>query len=49
MLELQNLYCGYGGGDVIKGINLTAKNGDVLCVVGPNGSGQGDGSAGKQA
>jgi iron complex transport system ATP-binding protein len=40
MLELQNLYCGYGGGDVIKGINLRAKNGDVLCVVGPNGCGK---------
>ena len=40
MLEIQNLYCGYGGGDIIKGINLGAKNGDILCVVGPNGCGK---------
>jgi iron complex transport system ATP-binding protein len=40
MLEIQDLYCGYGGGDIIKGINLRAKNGDVICVVGPNGCGK---------
>jgi iron complex transport system ATP-binding protein len=40
MLEIQNLYCGYGGGDIIKGISLGAKNGDILCVVGPNGCGK---------
>ncbi|MDR2144590.1 MAG: ABC transporter ATP-binding protein [Treponema sp.] len=40
MLEIQDLYCGYGGGDIIKGINLSVKNGGVLCVVGPNGCGK---------
>jgi iron complex transport system ATP-binding protein len=40
MLEIQNLYCGYGGGDIIKGISLSAKNGDIFCVVGPNGCGK---------
>jgi iron complex transport system ATP-binding protein len=40
MLEIQNLYCGYGGGDIIKGISFSAKNGGILCVVGPNGCGK---------
>jgi iron complex transport system ATP-binding protein len=40
MLEIQDLRCGYGGGDIIKGISLSTKNGDVLCIVGPNGCGK---------
>ncbi|MDR0402148.1 MAG: ABC transporter ATP-binding protein [Treponema sp.] len=40
MLEITDLRCGYGGGDVVKGINLNVKNGDILCVVGPNGCGK---------
>jgi iron complex transport system ATP-binding protein len=40
MLEIKNLYCGYGSKDVIKDINLTVKSGEILCVLGPNGSGK---------
>ena len=40
MLEVNNLYCGYGDKDVIKNISFTVKNGENLCIVGPNGCGK---------
>lgn len=40
MLEIKNLYCGYGSKDVIREINLTVESGEILCVLGPNGSGK---------
>jgi iron complex transport system ATP-binding protein len=40
MLEIKNLYTGYGGTDVIYDINLRAGNGEFLCILGPNGCGK---------
>ncbi|GHV37502.1 iron ABC transporter [Spirochaetia bacterium] len=40
MLEIKNLYAGYGGADVIKNINLEANRGEILCIAGPNGCGK---------
>ncbi|MDR2211138.1 MAG: ABC transporter ATP-binding protein [Spirochaetaceae bacterium] len=40
MLEIQNLYCGYGRGDVIRDIHLRAAAGEFLCIAGPNGCGK---------
>jgi iron complex transport system ATP-binding protein len=40
MLEIRDLYCGYGTGDVLRNINLTAKRGEFLCIAGPNGCGK---------
>jgi iron complex transport system ATP-binding protein len=40
MLEIKNLYAGYGGGDIIKDISFTADGGEVLCIAGPNGCGK---------
>lgn len=40
LLEIQNLYGGYGNGDVVKGVSCSAAAGDVLCLVGPNGCGK---------
>jgi iron complex transport system ATP-binding protein len=40
MLEVANLYAGYGGEDVIKNITVTAAGGECLCVLGPNGCGK---------
>ena len=40
MLKVKNLFCGYGGVDVIKDINLEAEPGEVLAVIGPNGCGK---------
>jgi ABC-type branched-subunit amino acid transport system ATPase component len=40
MLTIAGLYAGYGGGDVLRGVNLTVAEGSVTCVVGPNGAGK---------
>jgi ABC-type branched-subunit amino acid transport system ATPase component len=40
MLTISGLYAGYGGGDVLRGVNLTVADGSVTCVVGPNGAGK---------
>ena len=39
-IEVQNLYAGYDGSDVIHGISFTANAGESLCVLGPNGCGK---------
>jgi ABC-type branched-subunit amino acid transport system ATPase component len=40
MLTISGLFAGYGGGDVLRGVNLTVAEGSVTCVVGPNGAGK---------
>jgi iron complex transport system ATP-binding protein len=40
MLEIQNLYSGYDGPDVISDITLHVDKGEILCIVGPNGCGK---------
>ena len=40
MLELRDVYAGYGGGDVLQGVNLTVEKGSITCIVGPNGAGK---------
>lgn len=40
MLEVKDFCCGYGGTDVVKNINFTARTGEVLSVTGPNGCGK---------
>ncbi|MDR0718806.1 MAG: ABC transporter ATP-binding protein [Treponema sp.] len=40
MLEIKNLFAGYGGGDVIKDITLKAFPGEILTIAGPNGCGK---------
>jgi ABC-type branched-subunit amino acid transport system ATPase component len=40
MLELRNLYAGYGGGDVLQGVDLVVERGSITCIVGPNGAGK---------
>lgn len=40
MLKIENLYSGYGGADVIRGLSLQANRGEILCTVGPNGCGK---------
>ncbi|GHV72818.1 iron ABC transporter [Spirochaetia bacterium] len=40
MLEIKNLYSGYNGTDVIKGINFSVDKGEVFFIVGPNGCGK---------
>lgn len=40
MLALENLFLGYGPVDVIKGISLEVTAGEVVCILGGNGSGK---------
>jgi Fe-S cluster assembly ATP-binding protein len=40
MLEIKNLHAGIDGNDILKGINLTVRKGEVHAIMGPNGSGK---------
>jgi iron complex transport system ATP-binding protein len=40
VIEVKELYAGYGSGDVIKGISFKAERGESLCILGPNGCGK---------
>jgi Fe-S cluster assembly ATP-binding protein len=42
MLEIRNLHAGIDGNEILKGINLTVKKGEIHAIMGPNGSGQVD-------
>ena len=40
MIELKDIFAGYGYGDVLKGINFKMERGEKLCILGPNGCGK---------
>ena len=40
LLELKDLVAGYGGGDILQGVDLTVDEGSLTCIVGPNGAGK---------
>ncbi len=40
LLTLKGIVAGYGGGDVLKEVDLCVEQGSITCIVGPNGAGK---------
>jgi ABC-type branched-subunit amino acid transport system ATPase component len=40
LLEVQDIYAGYQDFDILQGISLHVKPGEIVCVIGPNGAGK---------
>src|SRR5699024_9332085 len=40
LLEINDVYGGYGGGDILKGVSLNMEARDIVVIVGPNGAGK---------
>ena len=40
MLHLENLHKSFGSTEVLHGVSLDARKGDVVAVIGPSGSGK---------
>ena len=39
LLNVKDLHAGYGRAEVLHGLNLSAKKGSVITVIGPYGAG----------
>jgi branched-chain amino acid transport system ATP-binding protein len=40
MLRFEEVYAGYGQGDILRGVDLELERGSITCVIGPNGAGK---------
>lgn len=40
LLELDHVWAGYGGSDVLRDLTFSVPRGSITCVVGPNGAGK---------
>ena len=40
LLRMRGVVCGYGGGDILQGVDLDVEQGSITCIVGPNGAGK---------
>jgi ABC-type branched-subunit amino acid transport system ATPase component len=40
MITIRELWAGYGGLDILRGVDLHVEDGGITCIVGPNGAGK---------
>lgn len=40
MIHIEGLWAGYGGLDILRGVDLSVEQGGINCIVGPNGAGK---------
>ncbi|MFH0739685.1 MAG: ABC transporter ATP-binding protein [bacterium] len=40
MLEIKNLKAGYGGMEILKGVDFNIEAGEIVAIIGPNGAGK---------
>jgi branched-chain amino acid transport system ATP-binding protein len=40
LLRIENVYAGYDGGDILKGVSIEIEPATTTCIVGPNGAGK---------
>ena len=40
ILEVQDVYSGYGKFEVLHGVSIHVDPGEIVCIIGPNGSGK---------
>ncbi len=40
LLDVRDIYAGYQKLDIVKGVNLQVRSGEIVCVIGPNGAGK---------
>ncbi len=40
LLDVKDIYAGYQKLDILKGVNLQVRSGEIVCVIGPNGAGK---------
>jgi len=40
MIDIKGLIAGYGGLDIVRGVDLSVERGGITCIVGPNGAGK---------
>ena len=40
LLSVEGVHAGYGASDILHGIDLEVRSGELVCVIGPNGAGK---------